>query len=401
MNLSRLTFTERSVFLTLFFTVLPIIDMANGFLVVRGFISEGGIASPSQLGRFLMMACMLFLCVKHSLNIVWILLFLPFVLIEIYAAFIHQDISAFLFGLISVYKLVYAGLLAIVFSFFFRTFNDVVYIASFLKLNLLIISTTLMFSLFSGLGNSTYGHGFGTKGFFASGNGLGVYMGVMGLVLYSLRHYGLYRNIKPFHFIYIALSTAIIGSKTAFIFALLLLLVPLFLSKYRYVLLAFSGTFIVLVLPALMNLLGSVFDIVVLRYQNSESLGAFLASGRDGYVSDAFKVLAGQSYYEIRLFLGGGSVLSFQNPVSTIYYDTLESDFFDLLFMYGFYGVVFYLVSFFAISMLLIKYPLMLVAHLMLFLHSIFAGHVVFNGMSMMAFSLTFIFAKVAYVSHR
>lgn len=83
-----------------------------------------------------------------------------------------------------------------------------------------------------------------------------------------------------------------------------------------------------------------------------------------------------------RWFIGAGSYVSFQDPTAVFQYDTLESDVFDIFFMYGLAGVVAYCQMFAYGAIMLKKHIYFLLTWGLLFMHSLFAGHVIFNGMS-------------------
>lgn len=75
-------------------------------------------------------------------------------------------------------------------------------------------------------------------------------------------------------------------------------------------------------------------------------------------------------------------------------YDTLETDIFDVLFMYGFIGLIFLLSIYMYILCRLRKEKLLLISALLCILHSVFSGHVIFNGMSSLCIMVLFVLAK-------
>jgi hypothetical protein len=391
--------SERYLVLFYLFLILPLFDMANGFLVVGGYLSEGGIASPSQIGRLLAVLIFLVVCIFKKLNSIWVFVALYLIGLETFYGVLHQSEFGVIFGIISAYKLIYIVLTSITLKYYLNTEQDYYLLGKFIKWNLYLISGTLLFSLLTGIGNSTYGHGFGTKGFFASGNGLGVYMGVMTLVMFAFKKYKIYTNVSATAIVIFALSTGLVGSKTAMLLSLICLLTLMWFSCYRLYWLILFGVSFSLVFPLFYNVIEVVFDVVINRYENSESLFMFIGSGRIDYVADAFSVFLEQGSINLRLVFGSGAFVSFQDPSSVSSYDTLETDLFDVLFMYGFVGLIFFFASSIYISFHLRKYFILLFAFILLFFHSIIAGHVLFNGMS--SFPIVLLFLLSVFLKNR
>jgi hypothetical protein len=382
--------SERSLVLSYLFLVLPIFDMINGTLVVRGILPEGGLASPAQIGRLIATGLLAWAMVRQRLNISPLLVLLYPLSVELLAGFLYQQEFGLAYGIMSVYRFLFLFAAFVVMDSYLDDRSGLEKVARFLKWNLLLISLTLSFSIMSGLGNSTYGYGFGTKGFFSSGNGLGAYLGSGTLLLVGLRKYGLYSDISRLEIIFIAVSTAMIGTKASMVFCGINLLVLLLDSRFRYFWVSLFGLAIAESLPKLSEALRTVFDVVLRRYERADSLIEFIGSGRMNYVDDAVSTLSQQGHSTVRYILGSGSFLSFQDPYSVVRYDTLETDLFDLLFMYGIPGVLFYLAVFSIASIRLQRYPILLLALILMFLHSFVAGHVVFNGMGAMMMAVLF-----------
>jgi len=394
----EISFSIKGMILFLLFLILPFFDMVNGFLVVGGYLPEGGLASPSQLGRLLATMILFLICIFKKLNTVWIFLLYYLIGIETFYGLQHLQTYGVMYGIMSAYKIVYIVLTCIVLKFYLKNQRDYQLLGKFLKWNLYLISGSLLFSIFSGLGNSTYGHGFGTKGFFASGNGVGVYMGVMTLIMFAFKKYKIYENVSTVALVVFALSTGVIGSKTAMLLSLICLLCLMWFSRYRSVWLGLGVVGFILILPKVYELFNVVFDVVVKRYEASESLIMFLGSGRIGYVEGALNIFLAQSDVNLRLLFGSGAFVSYQVPENAIF-DTLETDLFDVLFMYGIVGVSFFLTIFIYILFSLRHHFIFLLAATLLFCHSIIAGHVIFNGMS--SFAIVVLFLISTFIQKR
>lgn len=377
---------ERTVVLGFIFLCLPFFDMVNGFLVVRGFLPEGGLASPSQLGRLLATALLAYVAVKNKLSAMWVFVFVLCSLLEFVAAIRSGNFFGVVYGVMTAYRLAFFSLLFTVLLFF--THQDIRGVGRFLKCNLLFIAMSIVFASVSGLGNSTYGWGFGTKGFFASGNGLGVYLGVAALTLLLMKHYGLYRDVSVLSLVIACMGMFSIGSKTAIVLALLTLFMLAWLSRFRTLLFSLLALALLYLSPYILNVTSVAFDVIIIRYKNSDSVLEYLTSARLEYVTHAFSVIESQGVGVWRWLFGGGSLLSFQNPYAQIGFDTLETDPFDILFMYGMFGLSVYVMLCVYGMTLYRGCRYFLLGWLLMVLHSVFAGHVIFNGMSVTMMAL-------------
>lgn len=376
--------------------MLTLFDMLNGYMVIGKLIPENGLASPSQIGRLLAISGLITLVCYKRLSAIWFFGFIYLFLIELYGSFIHLNQSGFLFGLVYLGKFIYLLLIFLVLDdYFSKDANSATYfLGKVIKWNLIIISMSLVFSTITGIGNSTYSFGFGTKSFFASGNGVGVYIGVMTLVSIYLKKSKLYKDISLITLLIISISIALIGSKAAFVFSIICIMSVIWFSKFRII-----GTMMVVLVIIfgsyyLIEIFNVVFDVVAKRYDNSSSLIQFLGSGRDDYVTGAFSELFSQSDSNFRLLFGGGAFLSYQSPKLMSGYDTLETDFFDVLFMYGILGLIFLLGIYTYILFKLRKEKILFLSATFCMSHSILAGHVIFNGMSSLCIVILFVLSK-------
>ncbi len=377
---SMFRLNERSFILCFIFYCLPFFDMMTGFLVVKGTIAEGSLASPSQVGRAVAGILLLYAASKNRMGTSWLFILLWMIIVELQAGLGFGPSFGVIFGFATVYKLTYFWLLFTVLAYYAK--QNIHDLGKFLKYNLIFISCSIIFSAITGVGNPTYGWGFGTKGFFASGNGLGLYLGIGGLILLLLQHYRMYLNVSLTTYILIILGTLLIGSKTALLLSFLLLVGRLWLSSRRVLSFLFVGGLLIWFSPQILHISMLMFDVIVLRYQNSDSILEYLASSRIDYISNAFEIYYSKDIDLIRWFIGAGSYVSFQDPNAVLQYDTLESDVFDIFFMYGLAGVVAYCLVFAYGAIILKQHIYFLLTWGLLFMHSLFAGHVIFNGMS-------------------
>lgn len=388
-------FKEYIYFLILF--CLCLIDMINGFLVTNGYIATGGLSSPSQLGRFVVTIVLIYFCWKTNRSLGWFYLTYFLLLCELFNGLIFDlNFSQLALGVVNTYKVCYLALCFYVLSHKISSMDRLLNFTVLFKWHLYLIGFSLVFALITGLGTQTYtGGGLGTKGFFSSGNGIGLYMGLSTLLLAYLNDFFNKKLIGNLGLFFLVFSGVLIGTKTsiilsvismAFIFrsnvllkyVLLPLLFIVFISCFSYIADAFS----------------QLFSVIVFRFHRSPNFIYFLGSGRIDYVVNAFDILMSQDNAWIRLPFGSGSFVSFQIPSSGVEFDTLETDFFDVLFMYGVWGALIYI----SVFIYMFKYSFfdkkLFVVVLLLFLHSFFAGHVVFNGMTGILIPLLLVLAK-------
>ncbi|MFA0109249.1 hypothetical protein BCU49_011810 [Vibrio breoganii] len=363
---------------------------------MSNIIPENGLASPSQIGRLIFMFSIILFLFYHKFNLKFALIFIYFIMVEFHGVFLHSNLHGFMFGLVNVSKFLYLYLVYILIKDYIKHdhLSAISFLGKAIKWNLIIIAASLIFCIATGLGNSTYGFGFGTKSFFASGNGLGLYLGVMTLISVYLKKSGYYKNISLITLLVISSSIALIGSKAAFVFAVVCIFSVLYISRFRIPVFLIVSLMFVLGGYLFIDAFHLLFDVVIKRYSTSNNMIEFLGSGRYDYVDNAFKDIFSQQHYLVRLLIGSGAFLSFQSPDVVTGYDTLETDFFDILFMYGIVGLLF--IAMIGLYMIFKsrKDIVLFIATLLYILHSIIAGHVIFNGMSSICLVVLFVVVK-------
>lgn len=368
------------------FILLPFFDAINGYLVIKGTIAAAGVSSPSQLGRLAVSILLVYLILAKKLTILPIFLFIYLFAIEVISGLFHLNQYGFEYGVISAYKLGYLILLTMILIHYTKTTKGMILLGEFIKYNLMIISTMLYFSTVSGIGNSTYAFGFGTIGFFASGNGLGLYLGVGVLFLIGLRESKLVL-ISNKLLLYLILSIMLIGTKAALVLCFINFVIFILLSKYRIYIFILFVLLLTFYLSEIIEQFSATFVVIIKRYDVADNIVMFLGSGRIQYVFDAFQEYLKSDPSAFRLLFGMGAFTSFQDPLTVTEYDTLETDLFDLLFMYGFISVLFFIFTIFFVLFKLRGHKILFFGMLLLSLHSIIAGHVLFNGMSSVCFA--------------
>ncbi|WP_075540539.1 O-antigen ligase family protein, partial [Campylobacter geochelonis] len=302
---------------------------------------------------------------------------------------LHGSIYTYLIGLIYSYKIIYLFLLFFsIYVLLIKKYINYSFLLININICIALTSIILITSFVFNIGFPTYIDGaFGTKGFFAAGNGLGIYLGI-GLLI-SIFYYSNTKNKYLFLVCILNIcALSLIGTKTTFLFltAGLVFLCFYFDNKLLSVILSIIIIICLFVFKdSIASLLSKMFDVVLFRFNNSGSFSHFLLSSRDSYLIEAFKHVNYDGMYIIRIFFGLGAYYSFRNfDDYTIGIDILESDVSDIFFMYGINILVIYLfIMCFIVKFFIIKKQyLLMFASIMLFGHSILAGHVLFNGMS-------------------
>ncbi|MEL6933089.1 MAG: hypothetical protein AAFO17_08355 [Pseudomonadota bacterium] len=216
-----LQFNMQAVVLCYIFIVLPLFDMLNGFLIGQDYLAAGTLASPSQIGRFIAIILLFAYTAKFKYSPYLILLFFWLFFLEGLFFFRHNNISGVAIGYANVIRLLYMYLVFVAFKNLFA--NDFTTVIKFLKYNVMFICLSVVIASFTGLANSTYGWGAGTKGFFSSGNGLGIYIGVATLILAAMKKYRIYTNTPIVIFGLSASALILLGTKTSFLMLLLVM----------------------------------------------------------------------------------------------------------------------------------------------------------------------------------
>lgn len=382
------------LFLFLTFLMSPFVDGLNGYFVLNGLSLEGGSGSIGQIYRFLIfLLALLIICkTKHFLYILFI--FTYFFFLESFSFFLHGEFSGFLVGIIYANKILY------IIAVFFALTKAVKFVGLDCVIKLFVFSAficafILGVTTFFGVNSTTYATGGGTKGVFASGNGLSVFLGAASLIAYNSymnKGGGVY-----FVLFFIVLFACIsVGTKASIIFLLVSSIFVFANADYRVKLLIFSsGCYLFLSAVNLRDLF-IFFDVIGARYDNSPSFFSFLASSRDVFFEEAYSQYVVDGFFALRVLFGLGVFVSYRDPTISIgAYDTLESDFLDVFYMYGVFGVLAYLGLFIFIFLSFIKKKRMYLAVVSLctFSYSLVAGHVLFNAMSSMIVSILMLLA--------
>lgn len=385
-------FSISYLFLISLFLLSPIVDSINGYLIFNGAASEGSAGSIGQLYRFFILIISFLIIDRFLVKFCIFILFFYCYFFEFIGFTIHEYFPGFIVGIVYSSKILFIFIVYFSLKTIEKKGVDSYKIVEFFIYSSLIYSLILIFSTILGINSSTYEGSLGSKGLFASGNGLSIFLGVSSLVCFY--YYNLSKNTRfMFIFLIVLLSSIFVGTKASIVFMILGLFFILLKISSKYKFLLTSLAFILFFYFDVASIFSELFSIIYMRYQNSGSIFSFLASSRDIFLQDSINKFYVNGWFLLRLIFGFGVFLSYRDPFSAIYkFDTLESDAMDTFFMYGIVGFSIYVFSFCFLLFKFIKKKdfILFVATFCLFGYSFLAGHVLFNAMSSMAISILF-----------
>ncbi|WP_304419420.1 O-antigen ligase family protein, partial [uncultured Duncaniella sp.] len=382
------------IFLGIIFA-FPICDIITGFLIFRVGLPESFIGSPSQLIRIIFILFGLSI-IPYRKQRICVAVLLWILAIESLSLFYTPSFVPFISGLNYGIKLLYI----VLFYFGAEQYCAISHRALF-KFQSTIFNVALVYALgviiptILGFGEGSYGEGtFGQKGLLSSGNAIGIFLGIMNCLI-ILKKKSKTEYLKQ---LIISISLIFLATKTAlllFLLGLILILIKL-KPAFRYLILIFILAIIVIYMDIIYDVVRTVADVILFRFDNRESLFSFLMSSRDAYVSDAITEFMNSPIWILKFFIGGGAFMSFRSQYTNgMVFDTLENEFFDIFFMYGIIGLVFYLGAIVYFFVKIEKKSSSLGFIFLLFcLHSILAGHILFDGIPIMSAVLIIQIAK-------
>lgn len=382
---------KKSMYFFIFIGIIAF-DLLNGFLIAFKIIPVGGVFSPSQLGRLLILVMLLWWMLERRHNIlVYLVILVPLLLVECFSAIYHQQIGGFLYGVISALKfsILFVPLLVELES------DDAQLMARFYVLGLMAMALVLIVSLLFNIGKPTYGSGgFGTKSFFASGNDIGMYLGGGTLIACVARHYGLIA-ISWWKLIIIFLGLVSIASKTSLAFLLLSIGVVSLKTHTLKFLIFIAMAVAAYFWETIWSVLSVVMEIIIRRFNDSDGDWLFfITSGRNDFVLQAIDLFLSE-YSDMRTLWGRGVYVGFQSYMHVQQTDFLETDVFDIFFMFGLFGLILYVSIWVGYFLKLKKFRWFLLPIVMIFLHSAIAGHVIFSGFCLQLLLALAIFSQL------
>lgn len=398
-NLLLVKLRKSTIALFLIFYLNPFFDALTGYFVGNGLMSENALFSPSQLFRLFLTVFLLLFLIKEKRIQLFVYPLFYLIILELFAFLFHMYPKGLMSGLVSSYKLSFCILLYLLIkSYIDKGIITTIKIVRYFINSASIYAFIILVSDLVGISFDVYGEGLGSKGVFASANGLGIFIGVASL--FSLYTYLNKRD--GFEFVRLLLFSYVLinlMSKAAIIMLIsLLILAYHYLSgKYKCAIICIATCISIFYLEIFIDVATASVSVIQYRYENADNLVHFLLSGRTEYLSTAFSEFTLSGILFFRLLTGLGYFISFRNPYENNFWlensSFLECELFDIFFMYGIIGVLFYFVVIFYIISRGLKLKgynrIFLFAWVVLSIHSAFAGHVLFNGMSIIAFVVT------------
>ena len=394
------------------FYISPFFDAITGFLIGKGVFSTNSPFSPSQLFRFTITLVMLCQLSGKQLIISSVIL-LGLIAVELFAFINYTYIGGLLSGIIASYKITFILILYYTLHNYLK--NNIITTTKLIKFcvfSSVIYSIIIVISDVLGISFGSYGEGIGSKGIFASANGLGIFIGVGSLL--SLYIYE--KTQKKIYLFYILLFCYVLinlMSKAAFIGIIFTILLYFYYqsTNKKIIIGSIAALLIAIFSSQIIEFINTASEIVVFRWNNTNNLSDFLMSGRTNYIETAIEKYNISGLLIYRLLIGGGYFMSFRNPDKSNFWESsssfLEAELFDMFFMWGIVGLIIFIFiwirAFITLSRSKRQYNLILKSVLlMLFIHSSIAGHVLFNGMSVIALSTIFAISfskKIKYES--
>lgn len=397
-TLPRLTFPTAhwsAAYLWALFYLMPFADAATGFMVLSGRFPEAAAGSISQFLRAALIIPAL-LVLKGRWTYAAALPMLYVLALESFMLVLHGQPSWFLVSVIYDFKVVYLVVAYLALRELVNRQHQTLDITRYFVRGATLYGAILLLSTLAGWHTPTYGEGTaGTKGLFASGNALGFYLGCAALVALDNAP-GATRRQSSIEAAFLIFCCLLVGTKASLIFTALFAALVLYRASWSWkaVLITVACAGFVLYSAEIVAAFGLLFDVILFRYERSESLFAFMASSRDAYVREAFAVFNPTGWGVWRLLFGAGSFVSFRDvDAEGLQYDTLESDFFDIGFAYGAIGLALYLavIAYGIVLALRARRGALLLAWSATAFYSAAAGHMAFNAMSGLAFPVLLI----------
>ncbi len=250
------------------------------------------------------------------------------------------------------------------------------------KIGIIVLYANIFLGLL-GIGFNTYSYGeFGYKGFFASGNELGG----LAVVLVPVLLYWAYFSLSRFYYLIVTfLSIAfgfVLGTKAVIIIVIFFsCFIPYIYNENKnklfYLLLGISFA-LLLIVNSIFYLIDSYEIPPSLLYKfDKGGLMLILLSARDQFVMEQWNVFSSSPIFQ-RLFGIGAEVGNV---------DTVEMDFCDILFYYGFIGLLIILVSLISLFRLIKEnlrnnelVRVIKMSDIIMLLMAALAGHILFSS---------------------
>ena len=178
MNYSIKREDRNFLLLKLFLILSPICDLLTGICIFKLDMPEGFIGSPSQVYRIIFLFILFFRIGKRQVRICIILL-LWMLFVESTCFFYIDNPLPFISGLNYATKIVFLLLLYFFVKIVLDSGTPIVKILHVFLIAAFLYALGIIVPAILGIGVSSYTEGtFGQKGLYASGNALGIFMGI-------------------------------------------------------------------------------------------------------------------------------------------------------------------------------------------------------------------------------
>ncbi|MFI5222102.1 MAG: hypothetical protein ACHQK8_07240 [Bacteroidia bacterium] len=393
------------VIIALLFYLPAFVDSLTGFLLhISDYKSISTIdLSPSILLRLIIMF-LSFFYLKKGFQTHFMFAIMLFILSVEFIGYlaIHHNITGLFIGLNWSIKVLYAISVGLFLYNMIRsekiTYNELVLL---FRTAVILYSLSIFIPFIFGGGIPTYGKEsltFGRIGYLANGNGAGALQGIGSIISFHI--YRSNKNFKNLILYLLNLVTCyIVATKGTLVFCTINLILIFYYSRLSIKLISICLVIILLTqIPDNMTqVLFKSYDVVKFRYDRSANFLLFLWSGRDAYFTDAINSFNIDGFAFIRILCGFGAFVAFRNTgygfedTHTRYF--LEAEMFDMFFMYGLIGLISYFLFFGSGIMLAIKRRrfFLIIPLILCWFYSAFAGHMLFNGMSILGVMVLYI----------
>ena len=349
--------------------IILLVDTLNGFFLFKG------INIPVSQGFKLMFTFSMaggLLLLSNNKFFVWFFLFVFFALFSNIPSLISNP-EEIIDSLIFSQKFLFTVLTYFYFTEYFKASNALNFNLIFIS-NLSVIALNMFFSII-GIGYFAYSNGVGFTGFFFAPNEISfVVLIIFSHLLYEVKVY------RPKYlmiiFILFLIMSILLAMKVVILGVFLISLFIFFSGKFamkKIGLVMFASLFVVFLLFKYSVLFESFINMIVHRYNSSDSLINFVLSGRDNFLIE-----------ELNYFLNSSAIfLLFGLGISV----TVEMDFFDVLFNYGLIGFIIIYLFFAYVALSFRKKQnnsdsrFLLLVNILIIITSLFVGHFVFSAM--------------------
>lgn len=375
------------------FVMMPFVDALTGYMINKNLLTIGSVGSPSQLFRFLL-TLLLILQIRKPIYIYMSVIMIAWILaVECMNLSFHNRLDWLVVGAVYSYKLSFGLIVYFVFAEYFdKKILNYDSLQNYIVITCIIYTSIVIISDIMGISANSYvGMELGSKGIFADGNGMGVFLGVCSLVV--LNRYVEEKKVKDL-IIFFLTGKVLVGlmSKAGILF----FLVGLFLLfckqpvKLKVSILFMVGLVIYLFIEPITFIITESLQLILWRIERSDTWWQIILGGREIYLYEVNTYSYGNFIQIIKLIFGGGYRLSFRDPLA-VNYDPegifiVEADIFDVYFMYGIIGFIVYIAIFFkGLHTPKVKGKNILKwAWVLLFIHSALAGHVLSSGIALL-----------------